>query len=167
MSMISGDKSSTEILSLKSSDNEIFEVKKEVVLESITLRGMVEEDEFSDTLIPLPNVEGKILSKIIHYCQKHTEARAKVNGSEGAADSKEIKDFDSEFINVDDKTLLGIILAANYLNIKDLLDLGCQKIADNIKEKSVEDVRKTFNIKNDFTPEEEKAIREENLWAFD
>ena len=30
---------------------------------------------------------------------------------------------------------------------------------------SQEEIRKTFNIPNDFTPEEEAWIREENKWA--
>jgi S-phase kinase-associated protein 1 len=72
--------------------------------------------------------------------------------------------------------LLGIILksvvvlylqAANYLNIKNLLDLTCQTVADMIKGKTPEEIRKTFNIKNDFTPEEEEEVRRENQWAFE
>lgn len=34
-----------------------------------------------------------------------------------------------------------------------------------IKGKSPEEIRKTFNITNDFTPEEEDQIRRENEWA--
>ena len=56
--------------------------------------------------------------------------------------------------------------AANYLNIKSLLDLVCQTVADMIKNKSPQQIREIFNIKNDFTPEEEEAIRKENEWAF-
>lgn len=59
------------------------------------------------------------------------------------------------------------IQAANYLNIKGLLDLACQTVADMIKGKTPEEIRKTFNIKNDFTPEEEEEIRRENQWAFE
>lgn len=36
-----------------------------------------------------------------------------------------------------------------------------------IKGKSPEEIRKTFNITNDFTPEEEEQIRRENEWAED
>lgn len=60
-----------------------------------------------------------------------------------------------------------IFQAANFLHIKDLLDLTCQSVADMIKGKTPEEIRKTFNIKNDFTPDEEEAIRRENQWAFE
>ncbi|KAF3644038.1 E3 ubiquitin ligase complex SCF subunit sconC [Capsicum annuum] len=52
--------------------------------------------------------------------------------------------------------------AANYLNIKSLLDLTYQTVADMIKGKTPEEIHKTFNIKNDFTPEKEEEVRREN-----
>jgi hypothetical protein len=47
------------------------------------------------------------------------------------------------------------------VDIKPLLDVGCKTVANMIKGKSPEEVRKTFNITNDFTPEEEDQIRRE------
>ena len=60
-----------------------------------------------------------------------------------------------------------IILAANYMDIKSLLELASSKVASIIKGKTPEEIRKTFNIQNDFTPEEEQQIREENQWCMD
>ncbi|KAM3233841.1 SKP1-like protein 1A [Capsicum annuum] len=56
---------------------------------------------------------------------------------------------------------------ANYLNIKILLVLTCQTVADMIKGKTSEEICKTFNIKNDFTPAEEEEAMRENAWAFE
>jgi hypothetical protein len=60
-----------------------------------------------------------------------------------------------------------LLQASNYLDIKPLLDVGCKTVANMIKGKSPEEIRKTFNITNDFTPEEEEQIRRENEWAED
>ena len=46
-------------------------------------------------------------------------------------------------------------MAANYLDIKPLLDLGCAKMGCVLKNLTVPEFRKRFNIVNDFTPEEE------------
>ncbi|XP_010683792.2 SKP1-like protein 1B [Beta vulgaris subsp. vulgaris] len=161
-------------ITLKSSDGEKFDVEESVALECETIKLMI-EDDCADNVIPLPNVTAKILSKVIVYCKKHVEsAAAKSCSTEDSCSStansttnEELKIWDSEFVTVDQSTLLDLILAANYLNIKSLLDLTCQTVSDMIKDKTPEEVRKMFNIKNDFTPEEEEAIRRENQWAFD
>ena len=71
------------------------------------------------------------------------------------------------FVVMDNNGCVPIKQAANYLDIKSLLDLTCQTVADMIKGKTPEEIRKTFNIKNDFTPEEEEEVRRENQWAFE
>ncbi|KAL1193287.1 SKP1-like protein 1B [Cardamine amara subsp. amara] len=165
-------------ITLKSSDGENFEVDEAVALESQTIKHMI-EDDCADNGIPLPNVTSKILSKVIEYCKKHVEVAAKSETTATAAaaattttvasgsSDEDLKTWDSEFIKVDQGTLFDLILAANYLNIKGLLDLTCQTVADMIKGKTPEEIRKTFNIKNDFTPEEEEEVRRENQWAFE
>jgi len=71
-----------------------------------------------------------------------------------------------EIDHCDDDTLFSIILMANYLDIASLLDVACKRVADYIKEcKSPQEIRRRFNIKNDFTPEEEEEVRAENAWA--
>ncbi|XP_020413746.1 SKP1-like protein 1B isoform X2 [Prunus persica] len=39
-------------------------------------------------------------------------------------------------------------------------------VSDMIKGKTLKEICKTFNIMNDFTPEEEEEIHKENEWAF-
>ena len=53
---------------------------------------------------------------------------------------------------------ISYLQAANYLDIKGLLDVTCKTVANMIKGKSPEEIRKTFNIKNDFTPAEEEQV---------
>ncbi|OAE31748.1 hypothetical protein AXG93_4874s1110 [Marchantia polymorpha subsp. ruderalis] len=150
---------------LKSSDDEMFEVDETVAYESQTVKNMI-EDTGTDNPIPLPNVSSKILAKVIEYCRYHVESQ-KISDEKPAVPEDEIKQWDAEFVKVDQATLFDLILAANYLNIKNLLDLTCQTVADMIKGKTPEEIRKTFNIKNDFTPEEEEEVRRENQWAFE
>ncbi|KAK1437854.1 hypothetical protein QVD17_03654 [Tagetes erecta] len=154
--------STSKAIVLRSSDGETFEVDEVVAVESQTIKHMI-EDGCADTIIPLPNVTSKILSKVIEYCKKHVET---TNNDEKVAE-EDVKSFDADFVKVDQSTLFDLILAANYLNIKGLLDLTCQTVADMIKGKTPEEIRKTFNIKNDFTPEEEEEVRRENAWAFE
>ncbi|KAG1359439.1 SKP1-like protein 1 [Elaeis guineensis] len=157
---------------LKSSDGEVFEVDEMVAMESQTIKHMIEDDCASNG-IPLPNVTSKILSKVIEYCKKHVDAAAAAASKSATDDTssklgeEDLKTWDAEFVKVDQATLFDLILAANYLNIKGLLDLTCQTVADMIKGKTPEEIRKTFNIKNDFTPEEEEEVRRENQWAFE
>ncbi|KAF3440168.1 hypothetical protein FNV43_RR18618 [Rhamnella rubrinervis] len=155
--------SSLKKITLKSSDGEAFEVDETVALQSQTIKHMI-EDDCADNGIPLPNVTSKILAKVIEYCNKHV---ADADKADEKASDDDLKAWDADFVKVDQSTLFDLILAANYLNIKSLLDLTCQTVADMIKGKTPEEIRKTFYIKNDFTPEEEDEVRRENQWAFE
>ncbi|XP_066327047.1 SKP1-like protein 1 [Miscanthus floridulus] len=161
----SSEAEKTKTITLRSSDSEEFEVEEAVAMESQTIRHII-EDDCADNGIPLPNVNSKILAKVIEYCNKHVHAAAEdaTNASGGGED---LKNWDAEFVKVDQATLFDLILAANYLNIKGLLDLTCQTVADMMKGKTPEEIREIFHIKNDLTKEEEDEIRRENQWAFD
>lgn len=76
-----------------------------------------------------------------------------------------VQEWYANFTNVEQEVLFELILAANYMDIKPLLDLTCAAVASMIKGKTPEEIRKTFNIVNDFTPEEEAQVREENKWC--
>jgi S-phase kinase-associated protein 1 len=140
-------------------------------------------------------VNEAVLRKVIEWCEHHRNDPLQSQDDESDARKKttEIEEWDQKFMQVDQEMLFEIILvrvfaliptieistgesanhtihtvqAANYLDIKPLLDVGCKTVANMIKGKSPEEIRKTFNITNDFTPEEEEQIRRENEWAED
>jgi S-phase kinase-associated protein 1 len=114
------------------------------------------------------------LQKVIDYCRFHVDHPAGADG-----DKKDDGTFDRDFVKVDQPMLFDLILAANYLDIRPLLDLTCKTVADMIKGscsllnkltpqisgKTMDEIRKTFNIKNDFTPEEEEHLKKEIEWV--
>jgi len=145
---------------IQTSDNETFSIDKEVIEDqSSTIKEML--DDTDDPLIPLPNITSKDLPKIIEYCNWRNQAD-KQNLSENARN-----DWINNFIDIDKEILYTLILGANYLGIQSLLDISCKAVANMIKGKTPDEIRETFNIVNDFTPEEEEEIRRENSWCED
>ena len=140
-------------ITLKSSDEKEFSIDRVVADQSVLLKNMLEDlEEGIESAIPLPNVLGKVLEKVLEYCQKHIS-------------TEELGEWDSEYIDVDEDFLFEIILAANYLDIKPLLDLGCKTVANMLKGKTPDQIREMFHMENDFTPEEEELVRKELEWA--
>ena len=68
-------------------------------------------------------------------------------------------------VDISQEMLFEIVLASNKLGLTNMLNLACAQIAAMIKGKTPEEIRQTFNIVNDFTPEEEAQMRDENQWA--
>merc|ERR1711924_554293 len=151
-------------ITLTSKDEREFKVDAQVAIMSETVKSMLGIDDPSEDIdppeaaIPLLAVEGNILELVLKYCTYHHENKETKEEEKNA--------WDAEFVKVDDDTLFSLILAANYLDIKTLLDLTCKTVADYIKQcKTPQEIRRRFNIKNDFTPQEEEEVRKENAWC--
>jgi len=163
---LSLDDSGDDKLKLVSQEEDKFPVAKKVALQSELVKTMVEGDK-DEKEIPLPNVKGNVLKRVVDYMNHHADNPAKEieKPLKSANMTEVVSKWDAEFVDVDQEMLFELILAANYMDIKPLLDLTCAKVASMIKGKTPEQIRKTFNIANDFTPEEEEAVRAENKWA--
>jgi S-phase kinase-associated protein 1 len=155
---------------LKSSDEEQFPVDVEIAKCSVLIRDMLENlgvDEGKEEVIPIQTVKGSILKMIVDWATHHKDdppppPHADV---EGEPRSTDMSSWDQQFLQVNQTTLFELIMAANYLDIKPLLDLGCKKVALLIAGRTTQEIRDLFNIENDFTPEEEEQIRRENEWV--
>eukprot|EP00536_Pseudo-nitzschia_multiseries_P016996 jgi/Psemu1/223396/e_gw1.1330.2.1 len=126
-----------------------------------------DEDAKKTTEIPLPNVKSEVLKKVIEFCDHHlaepmTEIEKPLK-SQNMADV--VQKWYADFVDLEQVLLFELILAANYMDIKPLLDLTCATVASMIKGKTPDEIRGTFNITNDFSPEEEAQVREENKWC--
>lgn len=135
---------------------------------SVTLKNMLDDlGDDEDNPIPLPTVPGAILTKVIDYCTHHKDDPPVAEDLQTSPEKKldQIVGWDKEFVTVDQATLFEMILAANFLDIKPMLDLTCKTVAEMIRGKTPEEIRKHFNIKNDFTKEEEEQVRKENEWC--
>uniref|UniRef100_A0A0D9XK06 SKP1-like protein n=1 Tax=Leersia perrieri TaxID=77586 RepID=A0A0D9XK06_9ORYZ len=181
-----------EKLLLVTDDGEEVRISVAAGRVSAMLRGMI-EDDCATGRIPVQGVHADVLKLIVEYCEKHAphfdpEASARdrypfppfpvelppsassikpVTFVDPDADPHGLKAFDKKFLDVDNSTLFEIIMAANYLNIEDLLDDACTAVADKMRGKSPEEIREIFEIENDYTPEQEAEVRRENAWAFE
>jgi len=160
------DSNVEEKLKLVSQENDPIVVPRKVALMSELVKTMVEGDK-DEKEIPLPNVKKAVLAKVVDYMRYHCDNPADPieKPLKSPNMTEVVSQWDAEFVEVDQELLFELILAANYMDVKPLLDLTCAKVASMIKGKTPEQIRKTFNIQNDFTPEEEEAVRAENKWA--
>ncbi|KAI8909717.1 putative negative regulator sulfur controller-3 [Gorgonomyces haynaldii] len=154
---------------LQSADQMEFTVEKQVAEQSVLLKNLLEDVGETDAPIPLPNVSGSILKRVLEYCKHHQNDPTEESEAFELQKQRpeEIEEWDAQFIKMDNELLFEVILAANYLDIKGLLDLGCKTMALMLKGKTTEEIRQMLNIENDFTPEEEMLVRRENEWAAD
>ena len=154
----------TIVLQSKSGKNYILSIGAAMMSETVkALSGFPEDPhELENWYVPeepIPlDVADKDLDNIIQYCNYYHN-----NKNTSVASQAE---FNKSFVDVDDDTLFSLILAANYLDIKSLLNLTCEAAADQIRKcNTPQEIRRRFGIKNDFTPEEEEAIKKENIWC--
>ena len=156
-----------EKVKLQTMDGEVVEVDKEIACKSTLVRGYVEDNPDTDDVIPIPAVKKSILDKIIEYSTYINENQPpeieKPLRSNNLADV--VSEWYANFVNLEQEVLFELIMAANFMDIKSLLELSCAKVASLIKGKTVPEIRSFFNIENDFTPEEEAQIIDENRWA--
>jgi S-phase kinase-associated protein 1 len=160
------DDGGSQIVELVSQEQEKFPIDRKIAKMSELVKTMADGDA-DEKLIPLPNVRSSVLGKVVQYMKFHANEPAKEieKPLKSANMAEVVSQWDADFVDVDQELLFELILAANYMDIKPLLDLTCAKVASMIKGKTPEQIRRTFNIQNDFTPEEEEAVRAENKWA--
>eukprot|EP00558_Chaetoceros_sp_UNC1202_P010423 CAMPEP_0197247252 /NCGR_PEP_ID=MMETSP1429-20130617/27360_1 /TAXON_ID=49237 /ORGANISM="Chaetoceros sp., Strain UNC1202" /LENGTH=172 /DNA_ID=CAMNT_0042708119 /DNA_START=85 /DNA_END=603 /DNA_ORIENTATION=- len=136
---------------LISSDSERYEVPLKVARMSEVVNSLFPEDSDDpiEPEVPCPKVSGPILKKVVEYCKHYQdEAMQKIETPLQGKTVEEIvkPKWYADFCKVDREVMFQLVAAANFMNIKPLLDLTCLAVSVSIKGKSVEELREIFNL---------------------
>jgi S-phase kinase-associated protein 1 len=151
-----------------SNEGDSFEVSQAVIdLSGWASTAQEVADSSGNLELPVAQAKSAVLSKVLEFCNHYVEEPMnEIEKPLRSANMREVvQDWYADFVSIEQELLFDVILAANYMDIQPLLDLTCAKVASMIKGKTPEEIRITFNIVNDFTPEEEAQVREENKWC--
>lgn len=152
----------SKTITLISSDGQKLSIDEKSCAKSNLLKDLI-MDYTAETDIPLPDIKGDVLKKVVEYLvhYKDTEPKEILKPLPSPNLLDVTDEWDVTYINsVDLDSNFDIINAANYMDIKPLLDLSCAKIASLMKGKSAEEIRTMFNIECDLTEEELKEYEE-------
>ncbi len=137
---------SDEPLTLVSADGRRFEVNRKYACVSKLVCQAIENDSKA-TEVPIPGAKGVVLAMIVEYMNEHKGTEPAI--IEKPLRSKLMKDcvktaWDAPFIDgigENRQALYDLILAANYMDVKSLLHLGCAKVASLIKGQPLEKIK--------------------------
>lgn len=148
-------------VSLKSGDGKVFEVDRKDAAISGMVKKVLEQDADASE-VPLPSVQGSVLAQVVEFMKHHKGGD--MDPPEKPLRSKKMKDvvkdqWDADFIDrigENLRDLYDIVLAANYLDIRGLLHLGCAKIASLIKGQPLEKIKDILDPNKPRSQEEAK-----------
>ena len=155
-------------ITLEFNECEMFTEDLDIARQFGTVKNMLEDlgmDKEGEDAIPLSNVNGANLSKVIEWKTFHKDDPSLPEDEDNKKKTDTISSWDLDFLKVDQETLFKVIPAANYLNIKKLLDVTCKTLANMIKGENSQEIRNIFNIRNGLTSKEEEQIKKENEWV--
>lgn len=117
-------------------------------------------EEDGDVPIPLYNVDSAILENVIEWATHHKDDPVPTEYNYSCP----IPSWNVEFLKMGDRTLFHLIMADKYLDITRLLNAPCHTVAHLMKNKTADEIREMFLIKNDFTEAGMEKILKQNNW---
>jgi S-phase kinase-associated protein 1 len=147
---LDADPHATKPLKLTSKDKKEFTLPRGFACISTLIKTSLENDDKADE-VPVLGVTGATLELVINYAKEHKGVEPPI--IEKPLRSKVMKDvcpcaWDADFIDAiapARQQLYDLILAANYMDIKSLLHLGCAKVASLIKGQPLEKIKEILD----------------------
>ena len=166
---------SNENFTFETSDSITFTISKNVCRLFTTLENLVIDCQNSgepENKIPLPEISSVVLQQCLDYAKLYTENHGVKQLTEEERQDKTkyltVNEWEKEFLSKFNHTqLFDLILAANYLDNKHLLECACKTAAKDMTTKTDEEIRQMWGVQNDFTPEEQLLYEEEKKWCLE
>lgn len=155
-------------IKLETYEKEVFDIDLDIAKKFGKLVPVLGELVNDDKPLTIKTINSGTLKKIITWCTYHKDdpIAPEDDDNRHKQSTEEVSSWDDKFLQEEGQSaLFDLISAAHTLEIEGLLDVACKVVANMIKGKSTEDIRKTFNIKNDFTQQEEEQVKKENMWC--
>ena len=146
-------------VTIKMNDEREIETELQMLKKLQTIQELInmeegEEDELDECNIEIPlDIEYDIMDKILQVCKYEYE-----NKEKNITEDDRFNWYNNYFTCNND-ILNKILESADYLGYEELVDMGCEKIANDIKScKSVDDVKKKFGVSKEITKEKENEL---------
>ena len=109
-----------------------------------------DDEEITDRDFDCIKVSTDVLAKVVEYCT-HFQTVEPMNEISTPLNGETVEEIVKQewyvnFCKVEREMLFNLVAAANYMDIKPLLDLTCLAVSVSIKGKSVEELRSIFKI---------------------
>lgn len=154
-----------QMIYIISNEGDRFSIAKSDFVRESYVASTMESDELE---IDVPDASSNTIKNIIKFIEIQNNDRfVPLNDDDKPTfQISSLKKIHMDFLKsytIDE--LNEILLTANFLDMKSLIDLICAYYASIMKTNTVEKIREIFDIKNDFSLEEEQQIHSENQWC--
>jgi S-phase kinase-associated protein 1 len=142
---------------LVASDGSVFEVEREVAMESVLVtHAMDGTSEGEELRVPL--VCPRALGLVLEFARRTVDARRREDsGWDGDGWARGLAE-------ASDQDMFQVIYAANFMHMPVLLDAACRAVRDILIGLTPEQIRERYKLERDLTPEEEAEILRSVEW---
>jgi S-phase kinase-associated protein 1 len=160
---------SSDTIKIQSKEGKEFTLTKKQAELSVLLKSTIQDFQ-GDIMLPLSEMDEKATQRVVEYLLHYDgQMPPEIEKPLKSVNMKEVTDtWSADFIDaLTLEDLVDVTVAANFMEIQSLLDLTCAKIASMCKDKTEDEIFKTFGVTETFSEEEKAKIREENKWIED
>lgn len=144
----------SDIIVVQTSDLKTLEISVEEAKLSVTMKNLLDDVTADPTTgkvtVPLPNIDFGTMQRIATYMKYHVANPEEHLNYRAGKTCDDMGTWDRDFCkSMNNNVLLHVVLAANYLDMQDLLELTCRFIAGKIKGKTPDEIREELKLEEE------------------